>query len=234
MRENSCSEPRLRKSRLEFPRHDFVNYQFVVTIFAAAVATIIIGLFGAVDKPTLNLASQSLIAMAAFLAGASIVMTSFYMGQVLKGVPEMANKLIPSLEGVADKMAPELLPRLRNIEGKSAAEFWKILLESFASAFKDGWEDWSKALDALMSFPKMLREAGSRIIYFLVVSTFFSVLTILSGSIFLLGLSFACVIIAVATLLKSWKIAEGGIAGFVFLSSFVKFLEDMIAEGKKK
>jgi|SRR5438093_1449037 len=234
MRENSWFEPRLRKSRPEFPRHDFVTYQFVVTIFAAAVATIIIGFFGTVDKPTLNLAAQSLIAMAAFLAGASIVMTSFYMGQVLKGVPEMANKLIPSSEGVAAKMAPELLPRLQNVDGKSAAEFWKIFFDSFASAFKDSWEDWSKALDVLMSFPKMLREAGSRIIYFLVVSTFFSVLTTLSGSILLLGLSFACVIIAVATLLRSWKIAEGGIAGFVFLSSFVKFLEEMIAEGKKK
>ncbi len=92
MRENSCSEPRLRKSRLESPRHAFVNYQFVVTTFAAAVATIIIGLFGALDKPTPNLASQSLIAIAAFSCR-GFYCNDFDMRQALKGVPEMANKL---------------------------------------------------------------------------------------------------------------------------------------------
>ncbi len=226
----------MKLDKPEFPRPDFISYEFAVAVFAAAIAFIIINLFGGVDKTTLNLAAQGLISMAAFIAGASIVMTSFYMAQVLRGVPDMAKKLIPSVEGIVTKMDPRLGPELQRIqkEGKGVAELWKAILESFASAFKESWEGWSKALEGLMSFPKMIREVGSHIIYFLIVSTFFSVLTILSGWIYALGLSFACIIIAVGTLLRSWRNAERAIEGFVFLSSFIRFLEGIAEESKKQ
>ncbi len=196
--------------------------RLIVIVVAAALGTGVIAASTNVDKTSINLAAQSLISMAAFLAAASAVLTSIYLGQVLRDVPGIVGKLQPSFTDMLtqsiQKLSPEDLAEFQEV--KTPDEFKAALLLVGILAMKKSMQDWKEAISGFMSGAKEIRRQGAHALYLLVVSAIVSVLVILTGLPFLLGLSISLIILAVWSIVDSWSEAEETIKATLWISSF--------------
>jgi hypothetical protein len=105
-------------------------------IFVAVVEVIIAFISNNIDKPTMVAAATSLITMASFLAAASGVLISIYMGQVLKALPTLVDRIRPAyIQGAKDslkRVAQELQAR-RQAETQKQTGFFELISSYFSA-----------------------------------------------------------------------------------------------------
>jgi hypothetical protein len=165
------------------------------------------------DRQTLGAAAQSMIELAAFLAGASGVMTAIYLGQVLRGISKNATKSIPSWNAVIKKATIEAASSAKDPE--SQARLTQELLNK-------GLNFWQDSIVGSMGGARLIRSAGSYPISFLVASAISAVLVILSGSVLLFGLSVGLMILATWAIFRGWKVGEQTMHGVIGEESILK------------
>lgn len=214
--------------------------QVFVYVIAAAIATAILVLFGNVDRAVISDVGRTLVSMVAFLAAASIVMTSMYMGQVLREVPNMVNRLQPSFIQVLEQSIKKMDPEKLNPEdmeelsrARNPTEFGEKLVPVMVPVLVDAFRNWHQAFESFMIGPQAIRREGWRSLYFLVTSAFFSLLAILSGISFFLAASFALIIVSLWAIRQNWEIAEETIKATLWLSSLLTGIIDSAKDAGK-
>jgi hypothetical protein len=164
-------------------------------------------------RQALTIASQSIIQLIAFLAAASGVLTAIYLGQVLKGIHENAEKTIPSYQTTLSRAITEASSRATSQQSQL-----ELTIDAVNTTVK-GWHD---LVMGSTSGATRIRLAGIIPLSLLVASAISAVCVILSGSAYLLGLSVGLMVLATWEIFRSWRIAEESMRGVIFTSSFFK------------
>ena len=209
------------------PKANSRRRQLAVYLIAAAIATVIIGIFGNVDRSVVTEVGRDIIPMTAFLAAGSIVMTQMYMGQVLQAVP----KMIESMEKpYTDSLEAALVNAVKNPAAVSKEEARKL----FKSATLSEMKDWNLLFTDMMGAAKMIRKQGWGSLYFLVASALFAVIAILSGAVLAIGVSLGLIIVALWSIRNQWEAAEEAIKTMLQFTAFMKGLVGLQEKSEKK
>ncbi len=204
---------------------------------SAVVGTIAIGISNDADRVTVNTAATSLISLAAFLAAASGVLTSIYLGQILKSVPATIEKIHPSFTDMM-KASVEKNVTLEDVtkwaEARSPEQFKTLSVPAMVRVLGDVVKNSIKNVEGFMGGAMEIRQYGRNALYLLVVSALTSVFVILTQQPYLLGVSIALIVLATWSIFKSWESAETSISGSIWGAWFIQGLLELAKEQKSK
>jgi hypothetical protein len=180
-----------------------------IYVLSAAVGLFVMAVANGADRPTITTAAQNIISLAAFLAAASGVLTAIYLGQILKEIPLIVKKSVPSIStviqravvGTIDKQVKKL-GEAETVRQNDAT--YALTQEATNRAFKD----WMDEVRGSMRPAKQIRNAGRNALYLLVTSALTAVLVILTSSSFMLGVAVALMVLATWAIFNSWSVAE--------------------------
>lgn len=174
-------------------------------------------------------AAQSLIGVDGFLVAASGVIAFFYSGKLFEFVSPssslmMAMRPIVSADFMAtapkefEKSMKALAERFHlpgSLSGEEIAEGRKIVLEGIAIMGKHLFEGTGKLMKDLTAPARRMAYYAAFVLVTLVVSAFFSTLSILSGSTQYLGTAFAFTVLGSGFLALAWSDAHVNVARFL-------------------
>jgi hypothetical protein len=208
-----------------------------IYVVSAAVGTIAAVIAKDADNVTMNTAATSLISLAAFLAAASGVLTSIYLGQILRSVPTTIEKIQPSfMDMMIQSMSKNVTVEeaTKWAEARSPEQFKTLYAPFMVRVLVDVLNDSKKSLDTFMGGAKEIRQYGRNALYVLVVSALTSIFVILTQQPYLLGVSIALMIFATWSIFKGWEAAESSISSSIWMSWFFQGFVEAAKEQKSK
>lgn len=191
------------------------------------VATVII--FANVDSSIVRQSAQGLIPVAGFLASAAIAMTFFYSGKLLDFIsptsPIVENLRQPIRAFVTDSLKKGFKPILDLKDPNRVSEALKdtnLLVDAFGKTFKQLANMTDLGVKSIMESPREITRIGSASFAFFVVSAFFSVLTMLSGEVLMLGLALNFLILGASFLIWGWFQAQNSVHAYLTGAYLIK------------
>jgi hypothetical protein len=193
----------------------------LLVISFSVILGLIVGLFVPQSTAVVSQAGQSLIGVDGFLAAASGVIAFFYSARLLEFASPSSSLMLamrPMISAEADAARKELEKSLialgsklnlsSNLSPEEIAHGQEAFFDSLGTASRRIWEGTGKLVRNLSSPAKRMSGYAAFVLIALVISAFFSILAILSGSVEYLGTAFGFTVLGSGTLALAWSDAH--------------------------